>query len=582
MIDRFWKPIAGGSYLGVSPSTRFPVYTRGNAGEVFPEVQYPLSMTMSWDLSVAAFVDSSVSSGLVTRGELEGDQSALLGCFGGYTYLNLSAVRTLSLRAPGSKVDDVDRQYLGASEAPAHVREKGDRSIRFALAGVRYGLRTLRLKDLPQQRADLDRFVNWRETLPDREAATDAELVGAMRSAQTIVGELFRNHLAVSSQAGVPVALLTGLCKKKLKNESLLPRLLGGAGNVASAAPSDWLWDLGRRVALSSSLTAHFDRGIPGLHERLRSDLTSDAVAFNAAFLSFLEEHGCRGPNEWETACSTWGTDPNLAYVLVDRMRGAEADHAPKLRHTTLVADRERAIAEADLTLRKLGRKRLRQYVESAAMFSQGREQAKTTVIRAIHEMRLITRELARRCASRSAGRNDDLWFVTADELDGYVANPSAYSTVIKERRQMRELLSSREPPFIVHGELPPFETWIRRDAHVKVGVSLGQKLSGIAGCAGVAKGRARIVLDPGDPREIGPGDVLIAPLTDPSWTPLFVPVNAVVVDVGATLSHAVIVSRELGIPCVVSITGATKIIPDGALIEVDGTRGTVTILELP
>ena len=72
------------------------------------------------------------------------------------------------------------------------------------------------------------------------------------------------------------------------------------------------------------------------------------------------------------------------------------------------------------------------------------------------------------------------------------------------------------------------------------------------------------------------------APITDPSWTPLFVPVEAVVVDVGAMLSHAVIVSRELGIPSVVSITGATKTIPDGALIEVDGNNGTVTILELP
>jgi rifampicin phosphotransferase len=76
--------------------------------------------------------------------------------------------------------------------------------------------------------------------------------------------------------------------------------------------------------------------------------------------------------------------------------------------------------------------------------------------------------------------------------------------------------------------------------------------------------------------------DVLVAPLTDPSWTPLFLAVEAVVVNVGAILSHAVIVSRELGIPSVVSVTDATKIIPNGALIEVDGANGTVTILELP
>jgi pyruvate,water dikinase len=87
-------------------------------------------------------------------------------------------------------------------------------------------------------------------------------------------------------------------------------------------------------------------------------------------------------------------------------------------------------------------------------------------------------------------------------------------------------------------------------------------------------------VLDSRDPTALQPGDVLVAPLTDPSWTPLFVPASGVIVDVGAPLSHAIIVSRELGIPCVVSATGATKAIPDGALVEVNGETGLVTVLE--
>ena len=68
--------------------------------------------------------------------------------------------------------------------------------------------------------------------------------------------------------------------------------------------------------------------------------------------------------------------------------------------------------------------------------------------------------------------------------------------------------------------------------------------------------------------------------MPDPSWTPLFVPAAGVVVDVGAALSHAIIVSRELGIPCVVSATDATKRIPDGARIQVDGDTGVVTVLD--
>ena len=103
--------------------------------------------------------------------------------------------------------------------------------------------------------------------------------------------------------------------------------------------------------------------------------------------------------------------------------------------------------------------------------------------------------------------------------------------------------------------------------------------MRGLPGCPGTARGRARVITDPADPTALQPGDVLVAPLTDPAWTPLFVPAEAVVVDVGAIMSHAVIVSRELGIPCIVSATDATKRIPDGALVEVDGSAGTVTVI---
>ena len=120
---------------------------------------------------------------------------------------------------------------------------------------------------------------------------------------------------------------------------------------------------------------------------------------------------------------------------------------------------------------------------------------------------------------------------------------------------------------------------WVRRDLVSFDRLQPGDVLQGIAGCVGIAEGRARVILDSNDPSALMPGDVLVAPSTDPSWTPLFVPAGAVVVDVGAPLSHAVIVSRELGIPCVISATGATKRIPDGAMIRVDGTTGTVTLL---
>jgi rifampicin phosphotransferase len=99
-----------------------------------------------------------------------------------------------------------------------------------------------------------------------------------------------------------------------------------------------------------------------------------------------------------------------------------------------------------------------------------------------------------------------------------------------------------------------------------------------VPGHPGTVTGVARVILDPADPMALEPGEILIAPFTDPAWTPLFVPAAGVVVNVGAQVSHAIIVSRELGIPCVVSVTGATDVIRDGAMITVDGDAGTVTL----
>ena len=577
-----WRPIANGTYLGTDASKRFPMYTRGNAGEVFPEVQYPLSFTSSWAAWQLAGERSVAFSGLLTRKEMAGDPTAFGGTFGGYTYLNLSAFRVAAVRAPGTKVADIDDQFLGTSTAPPYAPQRGDRSLRASLAALAYGMRTLKATALPQLTDDAVRAEVWRNGLPDPSTATDRQLIDEAAQATAFAAELFEHHLIVSAQASVPVGLLAQTCKKKLHDPSMIGRLLAGVGDIASAAPSDGLWDLGRLVATDSALTALFDAGVTGLEQRLATEAAPTALSFREAFAAFLGVHGSRGRNEWETACPTWGTNPEIALALVDRMRHAAADHDPRVRHGALVLDREAAIAEAAPKLGRRRTKRLRRLVASAALYSQGRERAKTTVVDVIHSCRLLQRELGRRCAARSGGQANDLWFVTIDELEPYVADPAAFADSIAERRRMRELLSTREPPFTINGTVPAFETWARKDANTTTAVAAGEVMTGIGGCPGVARGRARVILDPSDPSALGPGDVLVAPITDPAWTPLFVPAEAVVVDVGAMLSHAVIVSRELGIPAVVSVRDATKRIPNGALIEVDGTKGTVTILELP
>ena len=166
------------------------------------------------------------------------------------------------------------------------------------------------------------------------------------------------------------------------------------------------------------------------------------------------------------------------------------------------------------------------------------------------------------------------------DELESYVANSASMRATLEDRYDTYEQLKELEPPFFIKdGVVPPLSTYEKRGASQVESVGPGEVLTGVAGSPGTVRGTARVILDPTDPFDLEPGDILIAPLTDPSWTPLFMTAGGVVVDVGGQRSHAVIVSRELGLPCVISVTDGTKRIPNGSQIEVNGSTGEVSIL---
>ncbi len=170
-----------------------------------------------------------------------------------------------------------------------------------------------------------------------------------------------------------------------------------------------------------------------------------------------------------------------------------------------------------------------------------------------------------------------DFFLLTIDQLPAALADAASLEDVITERRARRDFLQARIPPFWFEGDVPDPATWELR-AESRRPDRAARVIEGMGVCSGSATGTARIVHDPTDPRELEPGDILIAPVTDPAWTPLFLAVAGVVVDVGAQQSHAAIVARELGIPAVVSAVGASTTIPDGALVTVDGSLGTVTV----
>ena len=584
-----WRPIGGGRWVGNDMSEKFPVYTRANAGEVYPFEYRPLSFSIAHEAGEAAMRRAVLATGLIRSREIVDvplSTALMSGVFGGYAYLNLSISRLASARVPGGSATDAEATSLGVADAPEHVPVDDERNLRASLAGLRYAVRLIRRTEIPELDRDERQIEAFLAALPDPATATDQELLDSTTDDLTErFSSWFETHLVVSMGAGALLSLLSQVVEQQLGDPSIATRLMSGIGDVDSAAPSLAMWELGRSIASSPTLTHEFDSGVSGIMARLRGatepDDASDrpVATFLDEFAAFTAEFGSRGPNEWDTAFDTWETDPELALTLIDRMRLTDASHAPDAQHQRLAGERAELEAETMAGLKWPVRRLVARVLSGARLHMQSRERAKTTIVRAIHGARLRGQELDRRLVERSGGQRGDLWFLLKEELDDYIADPVSFLPLIAERRDLHDRLSERIPPFYVQGEMPPPAEWELRSATV-VQLSVGDTITGLSGCVGTARGRARVVIDPGDPRGLEPGDILVAPHTDPSWTPLFVPAEAVVVDVGAPMSHAVIVSRELGIPCAISVPDATRRIPDGALIEIDGGTGEVTVLE--
>jgi pyruvate,water dikinase len=554
------------------PGDKFPVWTRGNVGEVFPEVVNPLTWSLYGAAADEGWKDAFVEFGALAPDDYDPGHRSVVGVFGGYAYLNVSAVRFFAHRTPVVKVADIDRSLFGEQNAPEWHKPAGARRVGRSLRALRSLLSTVTAKQPPPGvAADAQEVDAWRAALADPAAASDDDLVAGMRDFSARFRSLFCRHILVSFQASVATSLVGQL----VGSEALVPALIAGIGDVESAMPSAALWKLGRQVAADPALTAAFDAGPDGLAGRLAG------TAFAPAFAEFLTRYGYRGPNEWDVGATTWDANPAGALAAIDSLRRTDPSHDPAAQGTRLTGEREAAIAQALAIMPARNRGRFRKAVHAATILARSREHTKSTVIRAIHGPRLAARVLAQRGIERGGpAEADRFYLLKVDELAAYLADPGAMAATLAARAALREELVALVPPFVFDRRQPPREEWTRRQSSAPP-VAAGTTLTGIGACPGVAKGRARVVLDPFDPHGLGPGDVLVAPITDPSWTPLFLMAEAVVVDVGAAMSHAVIVSRELGIPAVVSVTGATTTIPDGALVEVDGTAGTVRILEV-
>jgi pyruvate,water dikinase len=538
------------------PSSRWPIYTRGNIGEVFPDVVLPLEWGIGGLPSERGWRRGAATIGFAGPDDIGDEDFVVIGVFGGYAYFNAALMRLLGVRTPGLAPDLIDSQFLGDADVPPYTPRPGDRNPMATLRVIRTAIRTLRAKSVPlvdqmRQRADAHRAA-----APPLDASNEA-LWGYITGGLDELWEyLIGSHVIVTMQATIAAGGLTDLCEKHLEDPNLAVALTTGIGDVVSAQPAREMWALANETP---------------------------AAEYDAAFARFLERHGHRGPNEFSLAGRDWAAFPEVATAAIDTMRGVDPERSPAAMDRQVAAERERAVAAAKA---KLGRRarRLDGAIARTALWSRAREESKNQVIRANQPSRHAFLELLRR-ARENGGVEDRVGplLLTEEEFLAYLADPPSMVATIEQRKADHKTLSNLEPPFAFDtsaygGAPPPISSWsARRTATERA--EPGTVLSGAAGSPGVATGPARVVLDPSDPGAMQPGDVLVAPLTDPSWTPLFLSAAAVVVEVGAAMSHSMIVSRELGIPCVVGVQDATLRIADGAEVTVDGVGGTVTVI---
>ncbi len=570
------------------PSERYPHYTRANAGEVLPTPASPLGQTYGFDNAIGhGFQEASIVMGAYEEDDYRDGKPEMVTFFGGYFYINMSCVRIQAVRNPAITVDQLDLAFFGGrSDTPPyephpkdekpHLQEKIDAHMQFVLTTSHW----------PELEEEKERAAQIRADRPDLSSLTDDELVAHLRKLHPYIRDFTTNQMVAATSSGIPPGML-GAVAEAIGDATMPMRVLAGLGDVDSAAPSFALWDLSRAIRDDEDLSALFDDGIEGLLDRLKTLNSINAQQFRNSFYEFLYEYGSRGPNEWELSAHTWETDPSIPLRTLNQVRKQPDAKNPQNGADSVSEDRQDVVEAVRSKLADLGNNELVDVFEGALVGANQmvfRERAKTSLVRVLHESRMAIRELGKRHAESGTINDPEHIFMLLDEeLDSFVADPSSYSALLLDRYENWLKLWDLTPPFFLRdGIIPPLTEWEISTPKLISSLAEGAVLNGTAGCPGVVTGRARIVTDPTSPPDLEPGDIMVAPLTDPAWTPLFLAVDGVVVNVGGQVSHAVIVSREMGIPCVVSVPDATEQIQDGATITVDGTNGNVTLIRNP
>ena len=518
------------------------LWTNTNVGEAIPDVMTPATWSM-----VQVFLTDAMATASIPP-------YVGYGRIGGRIYLNVSVMMTLS-RAVGvsetryrSLTSEVFGKLPDDLEIPpvkAHRRDIIRAVLPMALHVLREARRDVKL---------LAAYLAAHPALCDRRRAEIAAVVTPVELADLWMDVLSREFDRVSWMLS---AATRSSGASFITTRKRLQRLVGDA--AANALTAGLRAQAGQLASLGL---------LDGLEQLAAGEI--DRETFNRRYCH-------RGPHEFEISLPRPGEDPDW----IDRQLAERADSATSYGQLLAAQEQRRNEAWTELEQRHPVQARiLHHQLRGWAKISRDRERARSEVIRYF----LVLRAYALRAAELT-GLGDDIFFLDKTEMVRVLHGETISPKLIKRRRTAYQAYSALPPyPALIRGTFNPY-VWAA-DPHRRSDVFIEGSakeadvaVRGFPGSAGVVEARVRVINDAADGGSLQPGEALVTTITNVGWTPLFPRAAAVITDVGAPLSHAAIVARELGIPAVVGCGNATMRLRTGDLVRVDGTAGTVEVL---
>ncbi len=385
-------------------------------------------------------------------------------------------------------------------------------------------------------------------------------------------------HVSPVMLAGMQSFALARRLLGDLASESECQIVLGGSPANPTTQMNLAIFRLSQEIRADET-SRYLLQSLPA--ERLAQDYQQGRLPapFQQGVARFLQEYGHQGVCELDLGVPRWSEDPT--YVLALLTGYLEMDESPQAPDLQLQRAEHAARAMIATLAQRTGHKHwlrgwlVRWCLHCAHALAGFREMTRFVVGLRLSQARDLLWPVGE--ALVQVGRlaqAADIFFLSFPEAHAALAGADLRESVSARRATFDRELRRRHVPLVLlsDGTEPTDQPKISQNT-----AQIEGTLQGTPASPGIVTAPARVILDPRSAR-LSPGEILVAPSTDPGWTPLFLKAAGLVMEVGGAMAHGAIVAREYGLPAVVGVAGATERIATGSRITVDGTAGTVVI----